>query len=49
MAKLHPVFHVSLLKKKVGKGVEVSQSLLEFDDEGKLILQPVQVLARRLV
>lgn len=48
-AKLHPVFHVSLLKKKIGPVTEVSPTLPDFDDDGKVLLQPVQILARRLV
>lgn len=42
-AKLHPMFHVSLLKKKIGPVSVVSSILPEFDDDGKLLLQLVQI------
>lgn len=48
-AKIHLVFHVSMLNKKVGPVSTVSTSLPEFDDDGKIVLQPVKVLARKLV
>lgn len=40
---------MSLLKKRVGPLSVLSSTLPEFDDDGKLILQPVKVLARWLV
>lgn len=48
-AKIHPIFHVSLLKKKVGPVSMVSPTLPDFDDDEKVLLQPVKVLACRLV
>lgn len=48
-AKVHPVFHVSVLKGKVGPVSTVSNSLLKFDEDGKVLLQLVKVLTRRLV
>lgn len=47
--KVHPMFHVLVLKRKVGPITTVSSSLPEFDEDGKLILHPMKVLARRLV
>ncbi|XP_071901049.1 uncharacterized protein [Coffea arabica] len=47
-SKIHPVFHVSLLK-KVGEGVTPSSALPYLDDEGQLKVQPVVVLDRRMV
>lgn len=38
-AKVHPVFHVSLLKRKVEPVSAVSTSLPEFDEDEKMILQ----------
>lgn len=48
-AKIHPTFHVSLLKKRVGTSDRVSNVLPEFDADGKVILTPTKILARRLV
>lgn len=48
-AKVHPVFYVLVFKRKVGPVTAVSTSLPEFDDDGKVILHTVKVLARRLV
>lgn len=48
IAKLHHVFHVSVLK-KVGSITNVTHELSGFDSEGKVLLQPVKILARRLV
>lgn len=48
-AKVHPTFHVSLLKRKVGRHDMVSSNIPELDDTGKVLLIPVQILARRLV
>ncbi|KAK6150954.1 hypothetical protein DH2020_015886 [Rehmannia glutinosa] len=48
-SKIHPVFHVSLLKKRVGSTDNVSSTLPFFDDDGKVILYPLAILARRLV
>lgn len=49
IAKIHPMFHVSVLKKKVGHVTAVAATLPEFDGEGKVILKPLMILARRLV
>ncbi|KAK6143372.1 hypothetical protein DH2020_023720 [Rehmannia glutinosa] len=48
-SKIHPVFHVSLLKKRVGSTDNVSSTLPSFDDDGKVILYPLAILARRLI
>lgn len=48
-AKIHPVFHVFILKMKVGPVTTVSSSLPEFDDAGKVLLQAIRILTRRLV
>jgi len=38
--KIHPVFHVSCLKKVIGNNCRVQTSLPELDDEGSIWLQP---------
>lgn len=48
-AQLHPVFHVSLLKKKLGQQVIATPTLPPVTDEGVLQLEPVAVLAKRMV
>ncbi|KAL2232584.1 UNVERIFIED_CONTAM: Transposon Ty3-G Gag-Pol polyprotein [Sesamum indicum] len=47
-SKIHPVFHVSLLKKKIGSKYFPSANLPELEDEVYKIY-PVAILARRLV
>eukprot|EP00253_Pinus_taeda_P025117 PITA_25117 len=46
-AKLHPVFHVSCLKKVIGNNCRIQTSLPELDEEGSIWLQPEQVLDTR--
>lgn len=38
--KLHPVFHVTLLKKRIGDPSLIVQDLPKFDEEGRMLLQP---------
>eukprot|EP00253_Pinus_taeda_P011926 PITA_11926 len=47
-AKIHPVFHVSCLKKVIGHNCKIQTSLPELDEEGSIWLQPEQVLDTRL-
>eukprot|EP00253_Pinus_taeda_P017330 PITA_17330 len=46
-AKIHPVFHISCLKKVIGNNCRIQTSLLELDEEGSIWLQPEQVLDTR--
>lgn len=48
-SKLHPVFHVSLLKRKLGHAISSSTVLPPISDAGVLDPAPVAVLDRRLV
>ncbi|XP_071939991.1 uncharacterized protein [Coffea arabica] len=48
-SKIHPVFHVSLLKKKVGNQITPVLQLPEVDGKGHLRVEPVAVLDRRIV
>eukprot|EP00253_Pinus_taeda_P024893 PITA_24893 len=43
-AKIHPVFHVSRLKKVIGNNCRIQTNLPELDEEGSIWLQPEQVL-----
>ena len=38
--KIHDVFHVSCLKKKLSSTAHIQTELLMLDDEGKLVLEP---------
>eukprot|EP00253_Pinus_taeda_P021957 PITA_21957 len=46
-AKIHPVFHVSCLKKVIGNNCRIQTSLPEVDEEGSIWLQPEQLLDTR--
>jgi hypothetical protein len=45
--KLHPIFHVSFLKKVIGTKCQTQTSLSELDEEGSIWLQPQEFLAQR--
>ena len=42
-SQVHPVFHVSCLKKVIGENLPVQTILTELDEEGKIILEPEEV------
>ena len=46
-AKVHPIFHVSQLKKHVSQAL-VQSELLAMDADGLIVKEPVQILARRM-
>ena len=46
-SQVHPVFHVSCLKKVIGDKITVQKILLELDEEGKTILEPKAVTETR--
>ena len=44
---IHNVFHDSCLKKAIGRNVTVATDLPPLDEEGKLILEPAEILEVR--
>ena len=43
-SRVHPVFHVSCLKKVIGDKLPVQTLLPELDEEGKIILEPEEII-----
>ncbi|RVW36427.1 Transposon Tf2-11 polyprotein [Vitis vinifera] len=48
-SKIHPIFHVSLLKKKLGEPNNTTVELPLTDDEGEIVLEPEGILDTRWV
>lgn len=46
-SRIHPVFHVSCLKKVLGTTVRAQTTLPEMDTEGSIILEPVAIIDQR--
>ena len=46
-SRVHPVFHVSCLKKVIGDKIPIQKILAELDEEGKMILEPEAVTKTR--
>jgi hypothetical protein len=46
-SKLHPIFHVSCLKKVIGTKCQIQTNLPELAEEGSIWLQPQAVLDQR--
>ena len=46
-SRVHPVFHVSFLKKVIGDKLPVQTILPELDEEGKIILEPEALMETR--
>jgi len=46
-SRVHPVFHISCLKKVIGEKILVQTILIELDEEGKIILEPKVVTETR--
>jgi hypothetical protein len=47
-SRVHPVFHVSCLKKVIGDKISVQTILLEINEEGKIILEPEAITDTRI-
>jgi hypothetical protein len=47
-SRVHPVFHVSCLKKVVGDKIPVQTIFPELDEEGKIILEPEAITDTRI-
>ncbi|XP_074377042.1 uncharacterized protein LOC141718559 [Apium graveolens] len=48
-SQVHPVFHVSLLKKKIGSKYTVDTSLPRMGGDGQFLVYPTKLLQRRMV
>ena len=48
-ARIHPIFHVSLLKKKIGPYQHTTPTMPEFDMQDQCILEPEAILKRRVI
>lgn len=47
-AKVYPIFHVSLLKRKIGQNCPSSPTLPQTDEHGQFLVEPLAVLDRLL-
>jgi hypothetical protein len=47
-SRVHPVFHVSCLKKVIGDKIPVQNILPKLDEEGKIILEPEAITNTRI-
>lgn len=48
-SQIHPVFHISLLKKKLGTNSTATTKLPKLGKEGQFLVYPVKVLERKMV
>ncbi|XP_070007563.1 uncharacterized protein [Nicotiana sylvestris] len=48
-SKVHPLFHVSVLKKKVGSKITTQTTLPQTREDGQFLVAPVVILQRQMV
>ena len=48
-SRVHPVFHVSCLKKFIGNKIQIQSIFVELDEEGKSILEPEVITKTRIL
>ena len=48
-SRVHPVFHVSCLKKVIGDNIPIQTIFPELDEEGKVILEPEKISKTRIM
>jgi hypothetical protein len=48
-SRVHPIFHVSFLKKVIRDNILVQTILPELDEEGKIILDPESITDTRIL
>ncbi|XP_075101120.1 uncharacterized protein LOC142176753 [Nicotiana tabacum] len=48
-SQIHPVFHISQLKRRVGPAIVPNQQPLVCDSDGRVLVQPLAILKRRMV
>ena len=46
-SRIHPIFHVSCLKKVIGTNIRAQTILPQLDEEGPIILAPEAILNKR--
>jgi hypothetical protein len=47
-SRVHPVFHVSCLKKVIGDKIPIQTIFPELDEEGKIVLEPEAITNTRI-
>jgi hypothetical protein len=48
-SRVHPIFHVSCLKKGIGDKIPIQTIFPELDEEGKIILEPKDITDTRIL
>ena len=46
-SRVHPIFHVSFLKKVIGDKIPIQTIFVEIDEEAKFILEHGQIIEKR--